>query len=462
MKRLVVVSNRTTDAKGGGSTGGLAVGVLGALERGGGLWFGWNGKLTSAEFGEPRLSTRRGVTYATFELNERQFEQYYNGFCNNTLWPLFHYRLGFFEYDRAQYGAYRDVNAVFVRGLEPLLTRDDVVWVHDFHLIPLGAMLRAAGVEVPLGFFLHTPFPSFEVLRALPVWRELVEALCSYDVVGFQTSRDLAAFLDAAARPEIGAVVSTQGEVRYGGHTLRAAVFPIGIDVAGCGELARADQGSRKLESIKTSLHGRRLLIGVDRLDYSKGLPRRFQAYERLLDLHPTHRRAVVFMQIAPPTRAGVRAYTDIRHELEQAAGHINGKFADLDWAPLRYLNRGLDRRSLMALFRLARVGLVTPIRDGMNLVAKEYVAAQDPEDPGVLVLSTMAGSAEELSDAILVNPYDVDAVADGIHRGLSMSLEERRERHAAMMATLARNDIDAWRSRFVAALESAPLRKAG
>ena len=313
-------------------------------------------------------------------------------------------------------------------------------------------MLRAAGVDAPLGFFLHTPFPSFEVLRALPVWFELVAALCAYDVVGFQTSRDLAAFLEAVVRPEVGAEVS-QDQVRYAGRAFRVGVFPIGIDVPGCAELARADQGSRRLDAIKTSLSGRRLLIGVDRLDYSKGLPRRFHAYERLLDLHPTNRREVVFMQIAPPTRAGVRAYTDIRHELEQAAGHINGKFADVDWAPLRYLNRSLDRQSLMALFRLARVGLVTPIRDGMNLVAKEYVAAQDPADPGVLVLSTMAGSAEELEDAVLVNPYDADAVAEGIHRGLTMPLAERRERHEAMMAVLARNDICAWRTGFVSAL---------
>jgi trehalose 6-phosphate synthase len=455
-----VVSNRTADAKQSGSGGGLAVGVLGTLERGGGLWFGWNGQLTPGDPGAPRVRTRRGISYATFDLNERQFEQYYNGFCNNTLWPLFHYRLGFFEYDRAQYMAYLDVNSHFARGLCPLLAPGDLVWVHDFHVIPLGAMLRASGVDAPLGFFLHTPFPSFEVLRALPVWPDLVTALCAYDVVGFQTARDLTAFLEAVTRSEVGGEVS-QDRVHYRGRTFRAGVFPIGIDVPACAELARADQGSRRLDAIKTSLSGRRLLIGVDRLDYSKGLPRRFHAYERLLDLHPTNRREVVFMQIAPPTRVGVRAYTDIRQELEQAAGHINGKFADVDWAPLRYLNRSLDRQSLMALFRLARIGLVTPIRDGMNLVAKEYVAAQDPADPGVLVLSTMAGSAEELKDAILVNPYDADAVAEGIHRGLTMPLAERRQRHEAMMDVLARNDIGAWRSGFVAALSGAPSARA-
>jgi trehalose 6-phosphate synthase len=450
LSRLVVVSNRIADPKLGTAAGGLAIGVLGALEKGGGIWFGWAGTLTQAEPGDPKLQMRRGVTYATIEFNEAQYEAYYNGFCNNTLWPLFHYRLGFFEYSRAQYAAYVATNELFARKLEPLLTADD-----DFHLIPLGALLRAAGVTRPMGFFLHTPFPSFEVLRALPVYQEIARGLCAYDVVGFQTSRDLRSFLEAVSRPEVGASVHGEDTVMFAGRTLRVGVFPIGIDMPACTALAAADPESRQLERIKASLAGRRLLIGVDRLDYSKGLPKRFQAYQRLLERYPDSRRKVVFMQIAPPTRSGVRAYTDIRHELERSAGHINGKFAEVDWVPLRYLNRALDRRTLMAMFRLARIGLVTPVRDGMNLVAKEYVAAQDPADPGVLVLSTMAGASEELADAVLVNPHDIDAVADGIVRGLSMPLDERRVRHAAMMSVLARNDIGEWRTRFVAALEA-------
>jgi trehalose 6-phosphate synthase len=227
-------------------------------------------------------------------------------------------------------------------------------------------------------------------------------------------------------------------------------VFPVGVDIEACARLARDNIASPKLRRLTESLNGRRLLIGADRLDYSKGLPKRFRAYEVLLERHVEHRSGVVFMQIAPRTRSGVHAYTDIRHELERAAGHINGKFAEFDWVPLRYLNRVVDRGTLMAMFRLARIGIVTPIRDGMNLVAKEYVAAQDPADPGVLVLSTMAGAAEELAAAILVNPHDIDAVADGIHRGLGMPLEERRNRHQAMLRALRRNDIDAWRTRFI------------
>jgi trehalose 6-phosphate synthase len=417
------------------------------------MWFGWNGELTDGDSHEPRSQVRRGVTYTTIDLNAHQFEQYYNGYCNNTLWPLFHYRAGFFEYDREHHQTYLAVNSLFARTLVPLLQPDDLVWIHDFHLIPLGAQLRRMGAKQSLGFFLHTPFPAMEVLRALPGYEQMLRDLCAYDLVGFQTERDLRAFFDAVSHPDVGGTILGGRAVRCGEHTAAADVFPIGVDVTVCAELAAANEGSRQLERIRASLNERKLLIGVDRLDYSKGLAKRFRAFERLLDAHPESRRNVVFMQIAPPTRIGVRAYAEIRHELEQATGYINGKFAETDWVPLRYLNRGVERGTLMAMFRLARIGLVTPLRDGMNLVAKEYVAAQDPADPGVLVLSTMAGAAEELRDAVLVNPHDIDAVAEGIRQGLTMPIEERRARHAAMLGTLSSNDVGVWRARFIAAL---------
>ena len=452
MSRIVVVSNRIADPS-RVATGGLAVGVLGALEGGGGLWFGWSGEIKDEESAEPHVRTRRGVTYATIDLDQRRFDQHYNGFCNNTLWPLFHYSVGLLEYDRAQYKTYGEINALFARKLQPLLQSDDLIWAHDFHLIPLAARLREAGVTQPLGFFLHTPFPSFEVLRALPVHKELLHSFCAYDVVGFQTARDLNAFRDSVMQREIGGTLLADGSLHCRGRTVRTGVFPIGVDVDACAALAEANEKARQLERVTASLQDRKLLIAVDRLDYSKGLPKRFAAYQRLLDDHPETRRNVVFMQIAPPTRIGVRAYTEIRHELERSAGHINGQFAETDWVPLRYLNRALDRGTLMAMFRLAHIGLVTPIRDGMNLVAKEFVASQDPRDPGVLVLSTLAGAAQELDAAVLVNPYDIDAVAEGIRRGLTMPIEERRERHAAMIEILTRNSIGAWRKRFVSVL---------
>jgi trehalose 6-phosphate synthase len=452
--RVVAVSNRVAEPVQGKSSGGLAVGVLAALAKTGGMWFGWNGKLGSGIYSEPDITEHGRITYATFGLNRAKFDEYYNGFCNNILWPVFHYTLGFLQYDRSQYHAYLQINALFARRLEPLLTKDDVIWVHDYHLIPLASELRQLGVDRPIGFFLHTPFPPYEVLRALPVHRELLRALCEYDVIGFQTKRDLRAFRDSIARRDVEGT-PVPGGIRLRGRTIHAEVFPIGIDVRDCERMAVDSQRQKRIARVRASLGHRTLLLGADRLDYSKGLPERFGAYERLLEKHEQNRGHVVFMQVAPPTRTGVRAYTEIRKELERAAGHINGRFGEMDWVPLRYLNKDVDRATLMGLMRLARIGLVTPIRDGMNLVAKEYVAAQDPEQPGVLVLSTMAGAAQELDAAVLVNPYDMDGVAEGIQEGLHMSLDERRDRHAAMMKVLRRNDITAWHQRFVEALMS-------
>jgi trehalose 6-phosphate synthase len=462
VSRIVAVSNRVADPQDQAAAGGLAVGVLRALENGGGIWFGWNGELSAGEPNDPEVRVRCGITYATIALEEGLFERYYNGFCNTTLWPLFHYRLGLSEYDRSQFESYVGVSDLFAKKLLPLLREDDLIWVHDFHLIPLGERLRAAGATQPIGFFLHTPFPPSDVLRALPVHEQLLRGLCSYDVVGFQTERDLSAFREAATQPGVGAVSQPDGSLRFGDRTIYAMVFPIGIDVDACATRAASSESAGWIEGIRASLSGRRLMIGVDRLDYSKGLSRRFEAYEALLERHAEFRREIVFMQVAAPTRSAVPAYTEIRHDLERRAGHINGTYAEVDWVPLRYLNRAIDRGSLLAMFRLASVGLVTPFRDGMNLVAKEYVAAQDPNDPGALVLSTMAGAAEELRDAVLVNPVDVDAIVEGIRRGLTMSRDERRARHTAMLRVLRQNDIDAWRNRFVAALRAAGGRATG
>ncbi len=361
--------------------------------------------------------------------------------------------LGYFKYSRSQYNAYCRVNEFFARRLYPLLTDDDVIWVHDYHLIPLGSELRRAGVELPIGFFLHVPFPNSDVMRALPCYEAILRGLSLYDVVGFQTERDLWAFQDCLTQPEIGGAVLRDGRVSVFGRTFRAEVFPIGIDVDHCAALARDNMAHTQVKRLAKSIGDRHLIIGVDRLDYSKGLELRFRAFEELLSNYPTVRGTVSYLQIAPPTRAGVRTYDDIRAKLEQAAGNVNGRFADIDWVPIRYLNRGYDREVLMSLYRLASVGLVTPIRDGMNLVAKEYVASQDPEDPGMLVLSTLAGASSELGAAVLVNPYDRNGVADGIQRALEMPLAERRERHAEMLAILRTNDIHAWCDSFISVL---------
>jgi trehalose 6-phosphate synthase len=455
--RLVVVSNRIAvegaDSK--GTSGGLAVAVLAALRSSGGLWFGWSGEVTDAPPRSPELVESEGIVYATVDLARQDYEQYYNGFANRVLWPLFHYRPGLIDFQRSDFSGYMRVNRQFASQLAPLLEDADFVWVHDYHLMPLGDELRRLGVKQPIGFFLHTPFPAAEIFRVLPTHAKLMRAMCAYDLVGFQTEDDLSGFRDYLVRWG-GAESTPNGEITAFGRRLRAAVFPIGIDVEAVAEQAAQSVASRHIRRLHDSLRERSLMIGVDRLDYSKGLEPRFKAFERLLEMFPETRGRVTLMQVAPPTRSEVPEYLKIRRSLETAAGHINGRFAEFDWMPLRYLNKSFNRRTLSGFLRAARIGIVTPMRDGMNLVAKEYVAAQDGGDPGVLVLSCFAGAARELVDALLVNPFDVDDMAEAMHEALAMPLGERVERWQSMMSILQRNNVSAWRQNFVDALAEA------
>lgn len=454
MARLVIVSNRVTmPSDRSGSTGGLAVGIRDALRKHSGVWFGWSGKTADATAEAPRIEQFGRVTYATIDLGRVDLEQYYNGYANSTLWPLLHYRLGLIEFTREVFGGYLRVNAAMARALAPLLRPDDLIWVHDYHLIPLGAELRSLGVANRIGFFLHTPFPAPAVLEALPRYDTLLEAMSAYDLVGFQTDHDLRAFRDCVVHLSGGRLLEDDGIAAFG-RVARAATFPIGIDPEEFASAAVGTASSLEAERLRASLVGRALIIGVDRLDYSKGLPNRFEAFGQLLARSPEWRGRMTFMQIAPRSRSDVRQYRELRRHLEQVAGRINGRFAEPDWTPLRYLNKGFPRRTLASFYRIARVGLVTPLRDGMNLVAKEYVAAQDPADPGALVLSRFAGAARELTSALLVNPFDIDEIADTMQRALAMPRAERIERWEAMMDALRANSIATWRDRFIAALQ--------
>jgi trehalose 6-phosphate synthase len=455
LARLVVVSNRVMLPRERLSrAGGLAVALREALQRQGGIWFGWSGEVADRPDPMPRLTRSGKTTYATLDLSPVDHQAYYLGYANSTLWPLCHYRLGLIDFRREQYEGYRHVNSRFAHSLVPLLRPDDVIWVHDYHFLPFAADLRRANVSNRIGFFLHIPFPPPELFSALPSHRELVRDMCSYDLIGFQTEADLHAFTRYII-DEAGGVVYPDGTFEAFGLKSRAAAFPIGIDTEAFAEAARLAASSPETTRLKESLVGRELVIGVDRLDYSKGLPKKVEAFGELLGRWPEHRNQVTFMQIAPMSRGEVAQYRTLRRDIEGGAGRLNGKFAEFDWVPVRYLNRSFARPTLAGFYRAAKVGFVTPFRDGMNLVAKEYVAAQDPDDPGVLVLSRFAGAARELRAAVMVNPFDVDAMAEGLHQALTMPLDERRSRHAAMMETLRSNTIASWRERFLADLET-------
>ena len=453
--RLVIVSNRVA-LPGESRAGGLAVALQAALEDQGGLWFGWSGKIDPQRSGRLQRQQAGDISYATIDLSRRDHADYYNGFANRSLWPLLHFRMDLVDYSRETYAAYRRVNALFAQKLAPMLRDDDIVWVHDYHLIPLASVLRERGVRAKLGFFLHVPMPSSDLLAALPQHERLFEGLSSYDLVGFQTERDLERFQDYVRLYGRGRVISPGVLETAGGRRLRAGAFPISIDTQHIVEQARQAVSKTSVRNLRESLSGRALALGVDRLDYSKGMPERFRGFERFLKRHPQQHGKLTFLQIAPVSRGDVAEYRELRRELEQLAGHINGAHARPDWTPMRYVNSNFAHPTLTGFYRLARVGLVTPLRDGMNLVAKEYVASQDPEDPGVLVLSTFAGAARELDGALLVNPYDLDGVADAIARAARMRVGERRERWESMMERLRSHDITRWRKDYLAALASA------
>ncbi len=458
MSRLVVVSNRVAPVdESKPAAGGLAVAVLAALKRSGGIWFGWSGEVSETPREVVHKTPAGKLSYATIDLSTRDYEEYYTGFANSTLWPLFHYRLDLANFSRRNYAGYRRVNSYFASKLVELIEPDDLIWVHDYHLIPMAEELRRAGVANPIGFFLHTPLPPLELLLALPEHGELMRSFFAYDLIGFQTETDRRALLDYAVH-EAGGVLRSDSIFEIYGRTACAEVHPIGVDTDNIERLAAGAAAARHAARLRTSLGGRRLIVGVDRLDYSKGLQERFMAFGHLLESFPANRNRVSLMQIAPPTRTDVLEYAEIRRSLETMAGHINGQFADFDWVPIRYLNKSFNRRTLFGLLRAAQVGLITPLRDGMNLVSMEYVASQPPEDPGVLVLSRFAGAAHSVPGAILVNPYDIEGVAEAVQLALDMPRDERVERWRTAMDALRRNDVSHWRDRFVARLAEAPF----
>ncbi|HEX2764463.1 MAG TPA: alpha,alpha-trehalose-phosphate synthase (UDP-forming) [Allosphingosinicella sp.] len=456
MSRLIVISNRVSAPRADSATGaqgGLAVALAAALRDHKGLWFGWSGEKVETFTGEIDFQTHEGVTSATIDLEEQDVEEYYNGYANRTLWPLFHYRIDLAEYDRSFAGGYERVNERFADTIAPLIEPDDLIWVHDYHLIPLAQQLRARGVRNRIGFFLHIPWPPARLMVSLPFHEGLVLSMLAYDVIGLQTEEWLESFLHYVER-ELGGHCEPDGMVHVGERSVHAAAYPIGIDYREFEAALASEKAKRAFLRMRQSAAGRRTIIGVDRLDYSKGLEERFLGYRRFLEEHEECRGQLFLLQIAPPSRGEVHTYEVIRERLDELSGRINGEFAEVDWVPLRYVNQGYDREDLAGFYRAAEIALITPLRDGMNLVAKEYVAAQDPKDPGVLILSRFAGAALQLKDAILVNPYSREEISDAILQALEMPKEERVRRWRAMNESVRGEDVYAWRRAFVGALE--------
>ena len=453
MARLVIASNRVPVPKSrGAKAGGLAIALKDTLTPGA-LWFGWNGRIREHTGDLPSLVEAHGVTYATIDLSADDYKRFYVGFANSCLWPLLHFQPGLLHFRREDYQGYLEVNRAFAKALARLLQPDDVVWIHDYHLIPLGRFLREQGVMNRLGFFLHIPFAPPSLLNSLPVAKELISDFCRYDVVGFQTTEHARDFLDCAQRLARGSLVGDY--MHAAGGVTQVITVPIGIDAEGFARDAERAMRTPETARLVESLSGRALAIGVDRLDYSKGLLERFEGFGRLFSRYPDHLRKVSFLQVAARSREDVDQYRNLRLELDRLAGNLNGRFSQFDWAPLRYSTRAARRDVLAGFYRVARIGLVTPLRDGMNLVAKEFVAAQDENDPGVLILSRFAGAAEELTESLIVNPFDPDEIADALHQALVMPLDERIERHDALRQKVFTSTASAYCAHFLKMLRA-------
>ncbi|HZP78184.1 MAG TPA: trehalose-6-phosphate synthase [Pseudolabrys sp.] len=453
---VVVVSNRVARVEADGPmAGGLAAALLPAVKSFGAVWVGSSGrtrKLASKDsFAEVEAFGKGAL--ATVDLPESQYKGYYEGFSNSALWPALHSRADLIRSTEEDYACYREINAYMARALLRFCKPDATYWVQDYHFLALGAELRRLGVDQPIGFFLHTPWADRSSMICVPQHKNLVRAMLAYDLIGFQTDDDRHNFVDYL-RNELRLAATDDGVTSEHG-TCRFGTFPIGIDVDAFAARSAKAVTSSEVARLRQSLQGNKLVIGVDRVDYSKGLCNRMRAFDRLLTVQPNWKRQVRYVQIAVPSRGNIGPYKELQAELAATVGEINGRHGEIDWTPIRYLNKGFSQASLAGFYRSAQVGLVTPLHDGMNLVAKEYVAAQNPADPGMLVLSQFAGAAKELDTALLVNPHDIDAIAQRIATALRMSGDERRERWNAMMNTLRTHSVHAWFSEFVDALST-------
>jgi trehalose 6-phosphate synthase/phosphatase len=454
--RLLIVSNRlpvTVTVDGGHpvvrpSVGGLATGLQAPHDRSGGLWIGWPGDVTglTAEMRGDLDRQLAGLRAVPVCLTEREVVFFYEQISNAVLWPICHDRIDRLPLHVEGWDVYEAVNAKFADAVAEHYQPGDVIWIHDYQLLRVPALVRERIPDARIGFFLHVPFPNPEIFFTLPNRHWLVEGIMGADLVGFHTRRYHGHFR-AALRRLFSVEADNAGVARWRSRRVKLGVYPISVDAADFATRAAAHGVSEKTREYKDSTL--RLLVGIDRLDYSKGIPRRLIALSRLFIRHPEWRERVRLIQVAVPTRDRVDAYRRFRREVSSLVGQINGEFGTPTWTPIQYIHRSIPSDVLLALYRAADVMLVTPLRDGMNLVAKEFPAARIDDD-GVLVLSEFAGAADELTDAILVNPYDVDATAEAIHRALTMDVTERQHRMRRLRQTVLEFDVHRWASKFL------------
>lgn len=456
MSRLLLVSNRlpvTLRRSRSGNTeivkssGGLVAGVAPVHQSEGGLWFGYPGEHVDKAAREALDEAR----YVPVTVSASEMRGYYSGYSNSSLWPLFHYFIEHARFDRREFEAYRTVNERFADTIAERAMPGDTIWVHDYQLMLLPRLLRERLPSARIGFFLHIPFPSSEVFGLLPQREEILRGLAGADLIGVHTY-DYARHLVSSFRRYLG-VFGHEGTINIDGRAVEIAAHPLGISVEDVRGYAYSSAAETRVADLMRDMRGRQILLGVDRLDYTKGLPLKLEAFRTVLSDYPKWRDSIVLIQVAVPSRTNIESYRAQKAEVERLVGDINGAFGRPGRVPIHYIYRSIPSAELGALYRVADIAVVTPLRDGMNLVAKEYVAAHS-DAPGVLVLSEFAGAATELGEAIRVNPHDVEGTAAALNQALEMPAAERRSRMQAMFRRVQGNDVHAWYRRYRRALD--------
>jgi trehalose 6-phosphate synthase/phosphatase len=467
-KRLIVASNRlpvVIDKENNQwgiqpGSGGLVTALNPILKKNNGLWIGWPGVGRGAPIKRllDQFGSEQGYKLVGIPLSQQEIERYYWGFSNGTLWPLLHDLLGYCKFDLEDWQTYIAVNKKFAQAIKKMTRKNDIIWVHDYQLSMVGCFLKKLKVRVPLAYFHHIPFPSLDLLRRLPWKIEYVKALLAFDLLGFQTLRDRRNFVNTVTNliPEA-SILGRQRNftlIKYGKRTIQVRNLPISIDFNEFNNAAHSQEVQDAAWYLHENLHERQLMLGVDRLDYTKGIPERFLAFELALEKYPELKQEVSLLQVVVPSRTLDPDYQNLKEQLDQMVGRINSRFSNAGWIPIHYVFRSLDNTQLVAHYRASEIALITPLRDGMNLVAKEYCVCSI-ENNGVLILSEFAGAADQLGEkALLVNPYDIEKTADTIYQAFTMSFEERQQRMQWLRNQVQKNDVHRWLSYFMRAID--------
>jgi len=470
-ERLVIASNRlpfVLSRKDGDweikpGSGGLVTALAPVLKNRGGLWIGWPGtyEVTDVETPCETASKEAGYELKPVQMTEEEIQKYYIGFSNEVIWPLFHDLQSYCNFDPEYWESYKKINRRFASILKEETSEGDFIWVHDYHLMCVAHFMRELKVKNKLAYYLHIPFPPIDIFFKLPWRTEILLSLLNFDLIGFQTLRDRRNFVQCLKTFVKGVTVEGKGQVikaHVGDKSVRIGSFPISIDYNEFSSLAKSQEVADRAWLIHEDIPNSKIILGIDRLDYTKGIPYRLKAFKKVLENNPEFRRKLTMIQVVVPSRRKIPMYQELKTEIDRLVSEINGQFTISGWVPIHYIYRSLDRQELLSYYRTAEIALITPLKDGMNLIAKEYCAS-NIEQTGTVILSEFAGAAAQLQDGVLlVNPYNIEEVADAIYQAANMDSDERKRRMRKLQENVREHDIYWWVNSFLQAAKAGVL----